>query len=215
MGIAWVAIEVAWHDNTKTSSHNLIDGALAVFAPELEAAGIEVWVWGFPSPDRISEFVETIADAYKAAPQVRGVIADPEAPFYGSAHSAALEDLISQLQDLGRPVGVTSYGAPYFHPGFPWEAIAGADFGQPQIYSELGADYPAKADQAWRDLGFDIVIPLNGASSAHTGEAMTLQANQSETKDGGIGWWNYRHLLLAEDGGRAARVEAVRNFEVG
>jgi len=223
LGIKWVAIEIAWfgppgpswtHDADGTT-HNLEDNALAAFVPELVAAGIDVWVWGFPSPDRQPKFVQYVKDAYEAAPDVTGVIIDPEKPYYASQHGPALEDLISQLQDLGRPVGVTSYGRTGYHPNFPWEAISGADFGMPQIYSDdIGDDYPAKADESWRQY-VDVIIPLNGAyGKEHTPAEMQKQAELTNVSDGGIGWWNYRLLILDTAWDQPGRANMVRNFEV-
>lgn len=223
LGMKWIAIEIAWfgppgpswtHDADGVS-HNLEDGALAAFVPELVAAGIDVWVWGFPSPDRQGKFVEYVKAAYEAAPQVKGVIIDPEKPYYGQQHGPALENLISQLKSLGRPVGVTSYGHTGFHPAFPWQAVADADFGMPQVYSsDIGDDYPAKADASWRKY-LDTIIPLNGASGAkRDGAEMAKQAQLTNTQDGGIGWWNYRLLVLDLANDQAGRVAAVRNFNV-
>lgn len=230
LGIKWIAIEIAWYGSASDppdgkrsgppntwgpggKTHNLEDGSLAAFTPALVAAGIQVWVWGFPSPDRIGAFVQNVKDAYSAAPQVSGVIIDPEKPFYRPQYGTELEDLVSRLQDLGRPVGATTYGAPYYHTSFPYEALGGVDFGMPQLYSEIEG-YPAKADAAWRELGISPIIPLNGASSVHTPDGVAAQAAASVTKDGAIGWWNYRHLLLASDSKRAGRVEAVRAVSV-
>ena len=218
LGIKWLAVEIYWADESQDNTHNLEDGSLALFVPELRAAGIDVWVWGFPSPDRVPRFVELTKHAYDVAPGVAGVIIDPEKPFYGREYGPALEDLMSRLADLGKPVGVTSYGYPKFHPSFPWEAISGAAFGMPQVYSERGPDYPDLADDAWRDLGIDYIVPLNGASSAHRaddpdGFGLEEQAAASDTSDGAIGWWNYRHVIKAKDSGQKARAQFVRTFD--
>jgi len=227
LGMEWVAIEIAWFGPPGPSwthgptgiSHNLEDGSLAAFVPELVAAGIQVWVWGFPSPDRQAAFVQYVKDAYEAAPQVSGVIIDPEKPYYGTSsspnqHGPALEGLVAALQGLGRPVGVTSYGFTNYHPKFPWQAISGADFGMPQLYSDdIGDDYPNKGDDSWRKLGIDHIVPLNGAyGKEHTPNEMSKQAQLSDTSDGAIGWWNYRHLVIDQDWDQAGRVAAVREF---
>jgi len=221
LGISWVAVEIAWygppgpvqsHDLLGTT-HNLEDGALAAFVPELVAAGIQVWVWGFPSPDRQPQFIQNVKDAYAVAPQVAGTILDTEKPYYGSQHGPALEDLIAQVKALGKPVGLTSYGSPVYHPSFPWEVIGGVDFGMPQVYSELGPDYPNRADDEWRQLGVSPIVPLNGATAIHTSIGMAEQAAASDTSDGGIGWFDYRALVLAQDGAQPSRVEFVRAFD--
>ena len=214
LGCKWVAVEIYWVDANQENTHNLEDGALAAFVPELVRAGIKVWVWGFPAPWRVNRFVELTEHAYRVAPQVSGVIIDPEKPFYKNEFLPELEDLVSRLKDLGKPVGATSYGAPGYHPGFPWAGLSEADFGMPQVYSELGPKYPARADAEWRGLGIDKVIPLNGASASHTADAMLQQATWSKTGDGGIGWWSYRHLVRAKDSKRADRARMVRDFQV-
>ena len=217
LGIQWVAIEIAWYGPPGPPSsydalgrtHNMENGRLAAFVPELTAAGIQCWVWGYPAPDRIPAFVDNVKDAYQAAPALSGVIIDPEEPWYGAQHGPALEDIISRLKGLGRPVGLSSYGRPSYHPTFPWRAIGGVDFGMPQIYSELGAGYPPKADQEWRSFGVPYIVPLNGASSAHEPAAITQQAAWSVTQDGAIGWWTYHHAV-----GNSGRADAIRGIRV-
>ncbi len=227
LGIEWVAIEIAWFGPPGPSwthgptgvSHNLEDGALAAFVPELVAAGIQVWVWGFPSPDRQPAFIQYVKDAYQAAPGVSGVIIDPEKPYYGTTaspnqHGPALEGLVAALKTLGRPVGATSYGYTNYHPKFPWQGLTGVDFGMPQLYSDdIGPDYPDKGDDSWRALGIPYIVPINGAyGKEHTAAEMTAQATQSDTSDGAIGWWNYRHLVLDQAFDQPGRVMAVKNF---
>lgn len=216
MDISWLAIEVHWVDSNQNNSHNLEDGALAAFVPELVKAGIEAWVWVFPAPWAIEQTVELVRYAYKVAPQVRGVILDVEAPFQGASEAAA-SDLTSRMVDLGKPVGFCSYPITAWHPGVPWEGFSEAGFGMPMIYKERGGDFPDRSDDAYRKLGFDVVIPVNGASSAHRindpdGFGIEQQANASDTSDGAIAWWSYRHLVLADDSRRPERVNFVRNW---
>jgi hypothetical protein len=217
MGISFLLIEIAWHDDKQDNTHNLEDGSLAAFVPELVAAGIQCWVWGFPSPDRVERFVELVEHAYRVAPQVAGVVVDAEKPFYGPQYATQAEDLMSRLKALGRPVGFTSYGYTNYHTSFPYEAFASADFGMPQIYSELGEAYPDKADDSYRDLGIEYIVPINGASSVHRvddpdGFGIEEQAEFSDTSDGAIAFWNYRHLVLADDSRQAQRATFVREF---
>lgn len=214
LGCKWVAIEIYWVDEGQENTHNLEDGALAAFVPELERAGIACWIWGFPAPWRIDRFVELTKYAYKVAPGVRGVIIDPEGPFYQKSLAPELEDLVSRLKGLGRPVGATSYGAPSYHPGFPWEGLTGVDFGMPQIYSNLGPKYPPRADRDWRALGIPKIVPLNGGSAKHSGANIVQQATWSNTGDGGLGWWSYRHLVRAGDSKQPERANAVRSLEL-
>ena len=148
-----------------------------------------------------------------------GVIIDPEKPYYGTSsspnqHGPALEGLVASLQGLGRPVGVTSYGYTNYHPKFPWQAISGADFGMPQLYSDdISPEYPNKGDDSWRKLGIDYIVPLNGAyGKEHTPAEMAAQAQLSDTSDGAIGWWNYNLLVLDLGYDQPGRVAAVRNF---
>ena len=214
LGVKWIAIEIYWVDANQENTHNLEDGVLAHFVPALKRAGIQCWAWGFPAPWRVERFVELTAHAYKVAPGLSGVIIDPEKPFYENQYAPQLEDLVSRLKDLGKPVGATSYGAPSYHPGFPWEGLSQVDFGMPQVYSNLGPKYPERADRDWRELGISKIVPLNGASSKHTAGEMLQQATWSKTGDGGIGWWSYRHLVRSKDNARASRAQMVRDFKV-
>jgi hypothetical protein len=216
LDVSWLAIEVHWVDKNQNNTHNLEDGALAAFVPELTKAGIECWVWVFPAPWAIEQTVELVRHAYKVAPQVRGVILDVEAPFQGASEVAASE-LTSRMVDLGKPVGLCSYPIPAWHPAVPWEGFSEAHFGMPMIYGERGETFPNRSDDAWRKLGFEVVIPVNGASSAHRtndpdGFGIEDQANVSDTSDGAIAWWSYRHLVLADDSRRSQRAKFVRNW---
>ncbi len=218
LDIKWIAVEIYWVDSGQENTHNLEDGALAAFVPELAAAGIDVWVWGFPAPWRVDRYVELTDYAYKVAPKVKGSIIDAEKPMYGP-YESEMSDLVSRVKDLGKPVGVTSYPLPKWHPGFPWNGITEADFGMPMIYGERGGEFPNRSDDAWRkELGFDVVIPLNGASSAHKvndpdGFGMREQAEVSDTSDGAIAWWSYRHVVLADDSRQPERAAFIRDFD--
>lgn len=218
LDISWLLIEIAWHDDKQDNTHNLEDGSLAAFVPELTRAGIQCWAWGFAAPDRVDRFVDLVKHAYKAAPQLAGVVVDAEKPFYGPEHSEQAERLMARLAELGRPVGFTSYGYTRYHPKFPFEAFASADFGMPQIYSELEADYPERADESYRALGIEKIIPVNGVSAAHRsgdpdGWGLEEQAKASDTSDGAIAFWSYRHLVTTADKRRQERAHFVKNFK--
>lgn len=208
LGMRWVAVEILW--SNPGGDHRLHGERLAEYTQALNAAGVAVWVWLFPSPDGVDQAVARTRNAYAVAPSVQGVIIDPEKPFYAKAHARAGAELMRQLAQLGRPIGVTSYGMPSWHSQFPWEAfVKHASFGTPQVYSNRGPEYATNAISQWRALGFPAVVPALGASSAHSGAEMAQLAAWVPDVPGVI-WWDLHHLTRA--GPKAdARRAAVRS----
>jgi len=203
--VSWCAIEIYWKDYGKPRRHHN-GSTLEIYVAALTAANVRCWVWGFPSPDDVAGFVDRVRWAYATAPDVVGVIADPEKPYYGKRFAPQAAETMAGLVALGKPVGVTSYGEPRFHPTFPWQAwAAGASFGVPQIYSDRGKDYPAEATQHWKDVGFSRIIPALGGSSAHPPEEMARLFSWTPIEEGAAIWWSHRHLQLNDARARAVR----------
>lgn len=55
-------------------------------------------------------------------------------------------------------LGVTSYGATWFHDNFPWSEFGGHGWGSPQLYS-APKDMIDRGIQSYRDYGWDTIIP--------------------------------------------------------
>jgi hypothetical protein len=206
LDLSWVAIQILWSE--PGGDHRLHNDRIGEYTAALNAAGVDVWVWLYPSPDGVDQAVERTRFAYAAAPSVRGVIIDPEKPFYSHAHAPAGAALMAHLAQLGRPVGVTSYGMPRFHPGFPWEAfVKHAAFGVPQVYSDRGPSYAPEAVAEWSSLGFPAIVPALGASAKHSGAEMVRLASWVPRGMPAVVWWDLYHLArpgLTADARRAA-----------
>jgi hypothetical protein len=211
LGVSWVAVEVLWQEPGE--SDNLHGSRLAEYTAALNAAGVQVWVWLFPSPDGVSRAVDRVRYAYQVAPSVRGVIVDPEKPFYAKRHAEAAARLMAGLAELGRPIGVTSYGMPSWHPAFPWKSwVRHAAFGTPQLYSDRGSTYAPTAIAEWTALGFPAIVPALGASATHDGAEMTRLASYLPTVPAVV-WWDLYHLV-GKGPAHEARRAAVRGARV-
>ncbi len=212
-GLSWVAIQKIWQytdpPNKPSSLYNT--KTLAEYSEDLQAAGREVWIWGYPAPGKHQEFVEVLL---AAATQVkaRGVIVDPEAPYIDQMGAAVtlMTLLVNQANKHGLGVGVTSYGAPWFFPEFPWNAFRSASFGMPQIYdadNNMGKTYPKESVDAWKAKGFKNIVPI---SAAFNKDKAAMAALLAETPvDGSICWWDWYNCSLEPD-----RWDALKDYQL-
>ena len=193
MGLSWVAVEILWQE---TGEPDRLHGSrLAEYAPALLAAGVDIWVWLYPAPDGVTRAIERVRAAYERVPEVRGVIIDPEKPFYSLHYAEPAARLMAGLAALGRPIGVTTYPVPAWHPVFPWAAfVKYASFGVPQVYTDRGGAYAARAISEYKALGFPVVIVALGASSTHSGAEMTRLASYVPRPRRALVWWALDHL---------------------
>jgi hypothetical protein len=212
-GLSWVAIQRIWqYDEPGKQSASYNASSLVDYAGDLRAAGHEVWIWGYPAPGKHVEFVERVVGA---AVQVaaRGVIVDPELPFKNRMEPAVelMTLLLREAGEHGLGVGVTSYGAPWNFPTFPWKAFLGAHFGVPQLYdanNNLPKTYPKDAVAAWKALGFKRIVP---ASAAFNKDPAAMTALLAATPvDGAICWWDWFNCSQAP-----GRWDAVQAYTPG
>lgn len=196
-GIRWVAIQRCWQYSTK-STQTINGRSLEHYAEALRKAGLEVWLWGFGAPGKHEEFVDLLVTSARQC-EARGVILDAEKPFYARRHADAarafMDALLATAHGHGLAVGFTSYGSPAAHPKFPWKSFVGADFGVPQIYEGKGkqrADYPKRAVEQWRRLGFPAILPAS-AAYRHGAAAMRDLLARTPVPDGGIVWWDWHN----------------------
>ncbi len=157
-GITWVAILGPFTRRGRTIEYWNTKGA-EPYLRAIRETGARIWVWGWPAPATqvaVMRELARLADAW----QVDGIILDVEHDYYGQP--AAARRLMDAALATGHIIMVTSYGAPWHHSILPWAELARAAAGIPQAYGNdhrLGLDYPAKSVAAWRDLGFQVVIP--------------------------------------------------------
>lgn len=158
-GIRWVAVLALWQYRDRAARPWNLGDRTADYLAAIRSGGAQVWVWGWPVPGQEQEFAAAMA-ARALAWRAVGSIVDVEAPYYGREAAAALlmDLMLSRAHQAGLPLGVTSFGAPWWHRTLPWHELARGDFGVPQIYDSkgtLGPGYPARAFDAWLSLGFD------------------------------------------------------------
>lgn len=212
-GLSWVAITRIWQYPVADKPTSLFNTTqLPEYAAALRDAGHEVWVWGYPAPGKHEEFVEKLVGTAVAV-KARGIILDPEEPFIGRPEEAValMAAALAAAAQFGLGVGVTSYGAPWNFPTFPWSAFLGAGFGMPQIYdasNSMPMTYPVKSVNAWKKLGFTHVAPISAAFNKSL-EQMTalLKATPIE---GTVSWWDWYNC-----NGDPKRWDAVQGYTLG
>lgn len=218
-GMQWVMLQAIWQDDQGGVVRNN-PNTLAEYAAKLEAAGIEVWLFGWPrpEPEKRRDFVETCRRAASATNAV-GIVINPEKPWYRNKRQAAAS-FVSELRGAfpHLTLGMTSYGGgPPSHPPFPWEEFAELDFGIPQIYDtkhRLGEDYPKRSVERWTKAGY-ICVPAWGASSAHTADQMADIARRTPLPAAAACWWDLYWLLNGrKESTPVERSEFVRNFKI-
>lgn len=205
MGVTWVMLPVIWQKTTAADIR--YDGKIDQYAAALKAAGITVWIWGWPEPSKHAAF-SSLMLATRARIGAAGICINAEKPWFG--HNAEAAELAAAMR--GQNWALSSYGGAYNFPSFPWAEFSSAPIGMPQIYDtkhNLGDGYPAKSVKKWRELGFKTIAPTLGASSAHS-PAQIVDIAERTIAVGGIGalsWWDFYHLN--QSSGRRGAVAAV------
>lgn len=216
-GLKWVTIQSIWQLSAgKTKRHHL--DLIPSYARALERAGIRVWIWSWPVPGRAHEIAEVYQGLARRA-KLRGLILDPEKPYQakGKEHVGSMEAIasldVSMLELLDVPLGCTTYGAPpSWHPRFPWSAWSRVTFGMPQLYDTYhrwGAEHQRRTFSAWRNRGFTTLVPIWGASDAHSPAQMTEEINQTPPTFRGAAWWDYYWLRQSK-----RRAQVVANYTI-
>jgi hypothetical protein len=216
-GLKWVAIQSIWQlPGNKTKAHHL--DKIPAYARALERAGVKAWIWSWPVPGRAHEIAEVYQWLARKA-KLRGLILDPEQPYQaknknllGSMEAIASLD-VSMLQLLDVPLGCTTYGAPpSWHPRFPWTAWSRVTFGMPQLYDtyhKWGAEHQRATFRGWHQRGFSALVPVWGASQAHSPDQMREEINQTPTDFRGACWWDYYWIRKSK-----RRAAVVANYRI-
>lgn len=209
----WVALLCIWqHDKRDRIYTKTMEAAAA-----LNRRGIEVWVWGWPHPDRPDTYVRHMSRSLNDCEAV-GVIHNIEAPYYGKRngrpkfeHEAA-ELMFKMRAEIGdHPMGLSSYGALFWHrSAFPWTPLAKyCDFGMPQIYDvheKHGPEYPERCFDAWRGL-FSVVCPTLAASKRETPQEMRDKLSRTPLAPA-VSWWDMNHVRYSK-----ARQAVIREMD--
>lgn len=220
MGLRWVMIQAIWQYPAGGGQSTFINKTAEYpeYGAALRAAGVTPWVFGWPRPEAMQQFVDVCRTALdKLGGGPGGIVINPETPWYRRQHANAtrlVELLRASFGSL--PVGMTSYGGgPPNHPPFPWREFAACDFGLPQIYDtkgNLGPGYPERSVQWWTKAGYRCVPVLAAYPKARTPQMMADIASRTPLPMGAVCWWDLYWLLGA--GGGKARTDFVRQYFV-
>jgi len=154
-GVSFVALLACWQDRKGHRARNV--SRLPAYAEEFAAVGVTPWIWGYPHAGMEERFVERMRAA--SSEPVAGWILDPEVSYKRRPMSAqTLVDLTLDSLSERLRLGVTSYGLPRAHPGFPWATFGGHGWGSPQLYGVS----PALVDRGladWRERGWTYAVP--------------------------------------------------------
>lgn len=159
-GLSWACLQASWQTDDGKTHRESNESHLAPYAAALQAAGVEVWLWGYPHADRVEEFVaDIVEDAVRVG--AVGVLVDPEKPFKDRPDAAeALAHAVARKAwlDHGLGHGVTSYGMTRWHPTMPWAIMGGLGFGSPQLYT-VSDRFVSKGIDDWKAAGWARIVP--------------------------------------------------------
>jgi len=213
-GIKWVALQRLWQypkpgDDRWYNGSGYNGYTRAQWIEALVNVGVQPWIWGWPEPNRVADFVKGMSDTAEEWGVV-GIIVDAESPWYkNGTKSAEATQLMTGLQESGLPIGFTSYGAPWNFPAMPWEAFSTADFGMPQIYdsdNNQAADYPTRSENAWAEHGFQHIVPASAAYNKTKAQMESLLA-RTPTPEKSIIWWDWYNANQA-----AYRWQVIKDY---
>jgi len=193
-GISWICVQRLWQYENPNDDKYLNGTSWKDYKAAWEETGCDLWIWGWPVPGRIDDYVEEMS---RTAAQwgAIGIIIDAEGPWYNHPNEAT--DLIDKMMAIGLPIGLTSYGAPWYHSTFPFAEFSKASFGVPQIYdseNSLPEDYPTRSVATWKELGYAHVVPASSAYKSPAGMADLLA--RTPTPDDAIMWWDWYNANL-------------------
>jgi hypothetical protein len=167
--VRWVCPLLAWQSGD--GSVRVVAEALEAYAEALFDAGVDVWVCGYPWAGHEEQFVGVMSDL-RARTGARGVVLDPELPYKDRPNEMRrLLALTLDSLDESSGLGFTSFGVPKYHRTFPWEVAGGWGWGSPQIYT-VSAAVGRAGIQAWRDLGWEYVVPSVPTFGPRSGEKL-------------------------------------------
>ena len=205
-GMSWVAIKVV--DGTGLFKDNLaLLGKAITF---LEAAGIEVYGWGYARGADWFRRTVAAAEALAAVQAIRtyhlaGYLIDAEGEYkrWGSASWAAqYMTVLKTSLPANYPTGLCSYRYPSLHPELPWkEFLAGCSFHAPQVYWMSAHNPGYQLERSVRELQAlknMPVIPIGSAFHENGWTPYVSDLNQFNHQAkalglGGLGWWSWQH----------------------
>jgi len=204
VGIKWVCIQALWQFVDKPSktynwpedfglkqSYGCSEKARQC-VDKFHELGVVVLPFAYPVPGKEDECVQ-ILEEYAEEWDSPSVVIDPEAPYKsdtGEFKAAAL--LLSAKMDASFDSwGMTTFGATWFHPDFPYQEFNKATYGMGQTYTKywLLNDRMARSHKEWRAFGFRNLVTLYGTYSITASELSSLlQLVESMKTPATAGW---------------------------
>lgn len=120
----------------------------------LKSQGIQVWGWHYlygVNPAREAQ----IAVRRVTELGLQGYIIDAEQEFKLASGTSAARTFMTELRKglPNKPVALSSYRFPSYHPQFPWNAfLEKCDYNMPQVYWEQAHNPAAQLDRCVREL---------------------------------------------------------------
>lgn len=153
--ITWIAIGGPWYEK------NNILRKINNFKKIKESAKIlseytNIFIWGYPYWDSVSNFIKSMRECTDIN-YIKGWILDAEIGFKNrptEAHSLVFNSI---SDDPYQVLGMTTYGALFYHHNFPIQSFRDVHFGSPQVYN-FNLRYTIKSFKSYNYI-FKKVIP--------------------------------------------------------
>lgn len=201
--LSWLAVYVLEPSGRRRNPRETLQRYFDALRAGLPDRTLGFWLWGWARPGREEDFVNTMVPA-AAEVGAQGVIHDVEAAWKWRRGNAAqeatkrreatalLDRLLPAAHEAGLSVGMTSYGAPWFHRNFPWAEFTRCDFSLPQIYDADNnlhiPTFAPRCDSEWRAMGYPKLMPISNAYSKNA-DQMRLLLQHTPVSEGAISWW--------------------------
>lgn len=197
-GVSFVVILAVWQEGNTRVVNAPGTRAYEQYVEAFTAAGIDVYLWGYPWAGREDGFILRMRRAIQAVPgMIRGIVLDPERGYKwfqagqeNKARDGATRLVLRTIDLLNEnmTLGVTSFGQPNIHKNFPWREFA-AGFGSPQFYT-VGEHAIDAGTAQWRQLGFTSLLPSVPAFGPNSEDNLDeyLQCFPLAAVDGFIVW---------------------------
>ena len=196
-GIEWAALQVIWQVRSRRRAPRRTPTQCTVEARALLEAGIRTVLWGWPVPNRVEEFAQTMnraADACGAeAIIINAELSDSEGPMWRHRDEDAADRMVEALRGSDLPLALVSHG--YASPALPWKALAKCDVGMPEAYDRT-RKYPVKAGKTFVQRcmdayarHYDHVIPCLGLTQTPARTMRLLHGDLGDYEREGCVWW--------------------------
>lgn len=161
--LEWLCVMAQFQALTKVIMPNFSVAAMRAI-DRCKDLGCAVTAWAYVKPGEANR--DYAIDALHSAIRLwkaKAIVLDIEAPFKRNPKevTALISGAVELANDHGVSLGITSYGAPWYHGYMPWKAMAqaqGIDFAIPQCYdsnNRFTPGYPLASVRAYEALGIE------------------------------------------------------------